>query len=476
MLAGKSVRGGFYLTLFNITSLIVSIAVNVILARLLEPEDFGLVALVATCVGAITVLSVIGFGKAIIYYQNVSEKQLSTIYWLNWISAIVVFVIIMLSADQFAIFYEEARLAQLIRLAGLNILLTPLYIVQYKLLERDLRFKRLTLINFVSVIISSIVVVILAELGFGIYSLVFQGLIINLLKTIQILSLRTWRPSYILKLSEVRNMLRYSFKLKINDVVHFFSRDIDYLMIGKYFAASTLGYYSFSYNIMYNPVKRVSYVFSQVLFPSFSSLQGDYRRILKGYYTSLNLVAMVSFPVMVLLSLNTEFVLNSIFGRKWDGAIPIIQILSIAGAVQSIQQFGGVIWSSLGKPEYDILMSMSAVLLTITAIIVGAQFNILAVAYLLLSSKIVLFFLLLFLLKRVINLSFKQVIISIRGPIMTSLIMLAVALTFGGSKYNDLATYKFIVMLCSAGISSYVFNSRLITKVTQSLRTKASVK
>lgn len=475
MILDRSLKGGFYLTLFNILAQIVSIGVNILLARLLEPEDFGLVALVATSIGVITVLGLLGLGKAIIYYQNVSENQLSTIYWLNWISAIVIFAFLVVSADQLAIFYEEPELPHLIKLGGLNLFLTPIYIVQYKLLEKDLDFKRLTRINLVSVVISSVLVVFLAVLGCGIYSLILQGLILNLVKSIQILSLRIWTPSYVFKLSEIRIMLSYSFKLKLNDIVLFLSRDIDYLLIGKYYAATTLGYYSFAYNIMYNPVKRISYVFSQVLFPSFSSIQGERRRILNGYYTSLNLVSIVSFPLMVLISLNTEFLLHFVFGSKWDGAIPIVQILSIAGAIQSIQQFGGVIFSSVGKPEYSALISTSGVLLTIAAIFLGAHFGILVVAYLLLCSKIVLFIILLIILKRVINLSFKQVVLSIKGPFITSIILFAIALAFKVTGNHQLALIKFMTMLCSIGISTWYFNSRLIMKVLESLKSKSSL-
>ncbi|MGE0567033.1 MAG: lipopolysaccharide biosynthesis protein, partial [Bacteroidia bacterium] len=333
-------KGAFYLTITNIFAQLLSLFVNIILGRLLIPSDFGVVALSTTFIGSITIFTSVGFGAAIIHFQKATHDEISTLYWINWILSIFTYLIIYISAAFSADFFSTPDLKNIVRISALSILLTPFYIIHYKQLERDLKFKLLSKISFISTFTGSIASIIGAFSGLGAYSLCLQPITSSFTLLIIVNWKSKWHPKFIFKLHEVKKMLWYSVKFKASNSFTFIERNIDYLILGKIYPSNVLGHYSFSYNIMYAPVKRISYLFNDVLFPSFSSYQNNKEKITQAYFKSTQLIALVSFPLMTLLGLNAELIIQLVFGDKWLEAIPIIKILCFAGAVQSIAQVG----------------------------------------------------------------------------------------------------------------------------------------
>jgi PST family polysaccharide transporter len=419
----KIVKGGFYLAMVNIFSQFLSIAVNIILARILMPDDFGLIALSATYIGLITIFTNIGFGSSIIHNQESSTKQISTIYWINFLLSLLTFVIVGITAPLASEFYNESRLTPVVWLSAISILITPIFIIHYKIKERDLEFRNLSRITFISTTSGALSAVFGALIGLGVYALVLQILVNTLIRMILVLSSSKWKPLLVLDFQSVRSMVWYSVKFKLASSVLYFERNIDYLILGKVFSSTVLGYYAFSYNIMYTPVKRISYIFSDVLFPSFSAIKGNPRKIIEGYFKSIQLISIVSFPIMTLLALNAEFIIQFIFGNKWDQAIPLVKILCFAGAIQSISQVGGVIFSSIGKPEINLYFGIVRTSLTAAAIIFGSFHGILAVAWLLLISKALSFVILMFTIYGQIKYSVLDFLTHIRGPLVTTSVL-----------------------------------------------------
>ncbi|MFT4801467.1 MAG: O-antigen/teichoic acid export membrane protein, partial [Flavobacteriaceae bacterium] len=269
----KIIKGGLYLSIVNVLSQFLAIVVNIVLARLLLPEDFGLVALTMTYIGFITLFTNMGFGSSIIHESETSQKQLSSIYWLNYGLSIFSFLIIISTSKFAASFYNEPNLTDIVKIAAINIFLNPFYIIHYKLLERDLEFKTISKINLSGTLIGSIAAVIGAYLGLGVYALILQALVSSVVRLVMIMLYKRWLPSFYFNFKEIKHMIWYSLKFKASQMAMYFERNIDYLILGKFFTSAILGYYAFAYNIMYTPVKRISYIFSEVLFPSFSSFK-----------------------------------------------------------------------------------------------------------------------------------------------------------------------------------------------------------
>lgn len=471
----KIIKGGFYLTIVNVLSQLLAIVVNIVLARLLMPEDFGLVALTMTYIGFITLFTNMGFGSSIIHETETSEEQLSSIYWLNYALSIFSFLIIISTSKFAANFYNEPKLTSIVLVAAINILLNPFFIIQYKLLERDLEFKVISKINLLGTLIGSFAAIIGAFMGLGVYALILQSLVSTIVRLIMIFVYKKWFPKFYFNFQEIKHMIWYSLKYKASNMAMYFERNVDYLILGKFFTSVVLGYYAFAYNIMYTPVKRISYIFSEVLFPSFSSFKNDKEKIMNGYYKSLQLIAMVSIPSMTLIAFNADLIIHLVFGAKWDAAIPIVRILCFAGAIQSISQFGGVIFSSIGKPEVSLYVSLGNTVLTISAIVIGVQYGVLWVAYFLVISKVLSFLLFLIVLNHHMTVSIVKLFENLKASLLIFLV-LSIMYYLVQNNYIQINEWiVFVVMSFSALLFVYLFQRQLILEIVTVIRSKAKI-
>ena len=211
----KAVKGGVYLTIVNVVSQLLSTVLSVILARLLAPEDFGLMALVLTFLGFIELFTKIGFGSAIIQKKNPSQTQISTLYWINLFFGVITLVIIIVGTPWFARFYDSPRLNEIMWIAALSVVITPTYMIHYKLLEKDLKFGLLSRANMVASICGAVGATLAALSGLGVIALIVQALVGKLTKGLIVLHGNSWRPSLIFNFSEVKDMLVFSLKFKL---------------------------------------------------------------------------------------------------------------------------------------------------------------------------------------------------------------------------------------------------------------------
>lgn len=420
----KVIKGGYFLTFKSIFAQAVALLVNIVLARLLVPADFGLVILCSTFIGFVNLVLNVGFGSAIIYFQNASKKQISSLYWLNWMFSIIALVVIYFSSTLAAEYYEKPKLIELIRLLSINMIITPLFMIQYKIIEKSLRFDLITIIEITSLVFGATIALLLAYNGFGIYALVFQSVSMNLLKIPLVLILSKWKPKMYFSYKEIKSMVWYSVKYKASNSLLYVERNIDYLILGKLLSPTTLGHYSFSYNIMYTPVKRVSDMFASILFPALSSFKNDLQKVEVWFYKSIQLVAIIVIPALLILILNANLLVHFVFGDKWLDAIPILKILCIAGIFQSLSQFSNVIFPSIGKPEISFYLSLIKSALMISFIYLGMSGGIILVVKYILISKILSFSLTLLLLKINLKINFFRLFITLKGVLLISFVLI----------------------------------------------------
>lgn len=458
----KVVQGGLYLSIVNVLSQFLSVFLNIILARLLDPEAFGLMALATTYLGLIAVFTNIGFGASIIQNQRASQIQLSTLYWINMGLSTLTFAILVGSSGFAARFYEEPELQAVIWWASISILITPFFITHYKIKERELQFKLLSRITLFSTFLGAIGAIVGAIVGLGVYALVAQTLVSTTVKLILTLRFSDWRPNLIFRFRETKNMVFYSLKFKLSSLVLYFERNIDYLVLGKVFDSVILGYYSFAYNVMYTPVKRISYIFNDVLFPTLSTMQDRPDRIVANYFKSVQLISIIAFPLMTFLAIYTEPVIQFVFGNKWDGAIPIVKILCYAGAVQSISQLGSVVFNSIGRPEIDVIFGIVRTSLTTLAVIFGARLGVEMVAWYLLASKIVSFLLILGMIYYFIPFKLIAFLKRIYPALVTMLIMLG---AYQYSIWPEDEVLNMIVTVLVASLLTLTFNFSLLKDI-----------
>lgn len=469
----KTVKGGLFLTITNIFNQFIAVILNIVLARLLLAEDFGLIALSTTYIGFITLFLSIGFGSAIIHFDKATKSNISTLYYLNFIIALITFLMAYFTANYAASFYSDPKLEDIIKWSSLSILITPFFITHLKIFERDLEFKRIGLIVVFSSIFSAFFAIVAVLNNFGVYALVVQTLSLTFFKLVFVMYYSKWKPNKHFEVKEVNYMIWYAVKYRMSQGALYFERNIDYLLLGKIFTSTVLGYYAFSYNIMYTPVKRISSIFKDILFPSFSKFKQDKEKILLGYFKSLQIVAFVSFPGMLLIAFNAKWLILAIFGQQWAEAVPIVEILCFAGAFQSVSQFGDVVFDSIGKPEVSIYIAITRSVLTVLSIIIGSFYGILMIAYLVLVAKVLSLILILFAIKYQINFEIKTIWKYLRGTIYCiALVTLSqmIFIELLSQEFNKLI--KFLIQSIISALLVFFFHKKILTVLYSVIKSK----
>lgn len=353
---------------------------TVILARLLSPSDFGLVGMAMVAVGFISLFKDLGTASAIIRLKKLSEELLSSIFWVNVAFGLFAMIGLFIVSPLVAGFYQESRVISLLRLLSLSISISSLSVVQQAILERDITFNKLAILELIATLCGSFVGIISALLGYGVWSLVYQVLAMTMVTTVLLWFVVPWRPKFIFKWAEVRVISNYSLNLVGFNIFNYFARNADNLLIGRFLGAQSLGYYNLAYRIMLYPLQNISAVITRVTYPAYSQFQDDNIRFQRAYLNVIRTIALITFPIMIgILVTSRPFVLT-FFGSQWAPAITLLIILAPVGLVQSIGTTVGAIYQAKGYTGWMLYWGIGSGLLIFLAFIIGLQWGVVGVA------------------------------------------------------------------------------------------------
>ena len=353
---------------------------TIILARLLSPEDFGLVGMAVIVIGFLGIFKDMGTSAAIIQRERIDDSLISSIFWVNIVFGLFVTFLLFAGASVIAWFYHESRLTPLMRALSFSFLLSGFGIVPNALMQRALAFKKLAKIELTAIISGSIVGIVLAFSGVGVWSLVIQSLTTAGLTTILLWLLGKWRPKLKFNWQEVKSISGYSLNLTGFNLLNYLARNADYLLIGRYLGATALGLYTLAYQILLFPVQSISAVIGRVMFPVYSKIQSDNKRFSRIYLDVASTIALFTFPLMTGLFLLAKPFISVTLGPKWQQVALLIQILAPVGAVQSIATTVGLIYQAKGKTDWLFRWGIFSVSVIIIAFIIGIQYGIVGVA------------------------------------------------------------------------------------------------
>jgi PST family polysaccharide transporter len=369
---------------------LIAIATTVVLARLLVPADFGLVALVVVFTGFAAVLTDLGLGAALIHRRVIEERHLSSAFWLSVLVGAGLAVLVAAMAPFVAAFYGEPRLTWITVTLASVFLVTPLAVVQTSLMQRDMEFRRLAAIENAATVVGAGVGIATAAAGFGVWGLVLMTASTALVRTAAVWLLTGWRPRSGLSLAAVRDLWRFSANLVGFQAINYWMRNADNLIVGKFLGAAALGVYGRAYNLMLQPVGHAGAVLSRVMFPALSSVQHDPDRVRRAYVRALALIGLITFPVTLGLLVAAEPLILTLYGPKWSDVVPILQILCAAALLQSVSTTVGWIYQSQGRTDWMFRWGLVAGTVTIVSFAVGVQWGVHGVATAYLIRTIVL--------------------------------------------------------------------------------------
>jgi O-antigen/teichoic acid export membrane protein len=304
----------------------IGFVISIILARLLLPAEFGLVGMAMVFIGIFQVFTDFGFATALIQNRINTSVTYSSVFYLNLAAGIVLFILTFIGAPLLGRFYDNPEVTVLIRWLSLTFIFTSINIVQRTILKRNIDFKKLTIRNVISQVLSGIVGVILAFKGWGVYSLIAQNLLSHLVNTLILWKVSDWKPSFEFSMEEIKKLSGFSIFRFIDSSLSAISLRIDSLAIGKCFSADVLGYYTRAESLNALVVKNSSATVTRVFYSVLSKLNNS-TDFLKWYRSILALVCLISFFLTGILYLLGEEIIIFLFGQKWYPAVPIFKIL-----------------------------------------------------------------------------------------------------------------------------------------------------
>jgi PST family polysaccharide transporter len=428
----------------------------VILARLLNPSDFGLVSMATVVTGFGALFKDLGTSAAVIQRKILSEELLSSIYWVNAVFGLFVTITVYLLSPLVADFYQEARVVPLLRVLALTFFISGLSILQQAILERALAFSKLAKVEIIAALIGSSIGISSALLGYGAWSLVYQTLAIAIVTTVLLWTASSWRPKLFFQWKEVIEVSSYSLNFTGFNIFNYFVRNTDYLLIGKFLGARDLGYYTVAYQIMLYPLQSVSAVIGRVMFPVYSTIQHDIARFRNAYLKVAGAIALVTFPMMFgLWALVEPFVLT-VFGLQWKPVILLLMILVPAGMIQSIGTTVGAIYQAKGRTDWMFRWGIATGIISISAFLIGLQWGIVGVAAAYTIVSLVLVYPNFAIPFRLIDLSMGDLYRALWRPFVACLIMLAGILALKINLPPDLTGNWVLAILVPVGSLIYL--------------------
>ena len=286
---------------------------NLVLARLLMPSDYGVIGMLHIFIAVSSIFVTAGFGSALIQKKNPTHIDYTSVFYWNLVAAVVFYAILFFCGPAIARFYEMPELCIVLRIQSLSLIIQAFSTVQSNQLQKQLRFKELSIRNIVATLIGTVVAIIMAYFGYGVWSLVASSLVSSTAGVFLLWRMSSWRPTWEFSWQSLKELFAFGGLIALSSFVETVYSNIQGLIIGKWFSPSDLGYYSQA-----------------------RTLQDDKQRLLVGVRKNVNTITYLNFPLMVLFVVIARPLVLLLYGAKWEISIPYFQILCICGMVYTL--------------------------------------------------------------------------------------------------------------------------------------------
>lgn len=442
-LKGRSVRGGAVTMAAQGATFFLRMGSTVVLARLLTPQDFGLIAMVTVVTSFVAMFKDMGLSMATVQKTEINHEQISTLFWINVGLSLCVMVVIAALAPAIAWFYGEPRLVW-VTLALAGAFIFGGFTIQHQaLLRRQMRFGALAVIQIVSMVVGIITAIIAAWYGAGYWALVLMQLASAIAGVICVWLVCPWHPGWSLRRCGVRSMLAFGGNLTGFNFLNYFARNMDNVLIGRFWGAGQLGLYSKAYGLLLLPIRQINAPIASVAIPALSRLQDSPEQYRKYYLKVISLISFITMPgVMFMIVMSKEIILI-VLGKQWVDASRIFAILGVSALIQPLYNTQGWLHVSIGRTDRMLRWGLVGSTVIVISFLIGIPFGAMGVALCYTIATYLIVGPCLWYAGKPIGLSFLQIISTVWKP-------LAASLTAG--------------LLCWYILNAICFNSMLLVK------------
>lgn len=380
-IARRIVSAGRWQLVSNLVSLVVRFGVGIVLARLLPPSDFGLAALAMVVIGFATVVSDLGFAKAIIQRPALTERHERVALTTSTLFGIGFACIIVLLAPVGGNLAASSSLPRVLRALSLLFLVTGIDGIGRASLRRDLDFRRLFLIEVVSYVGGyGLIAITFAIAGLGVWSLVAGALVRVFCSSLLVIFCVRLPLRPLLCMVELRELLSFGAVSSVNGIVSFAARRSDVFLVGRLLGETALGLYSRAFRLMMLPVNYLTNVLLSVLFPAYSKVQSDRPRLRRGFLMSVQLTALATVPITVGMIVAAPHLIRGLYGEEWLGAVRPLQVLCIGALPRAMPSVASAVSHACDRVGTELILQIGFVGAVVAAVILGSTHGLVGVA------------------------------------------------------------------------------------------------
>lgn len=354
----------------------ISFATNIVLAKLLSPKDFGIMGSISVLILIATTMMDSGLASSLIRTNKVRSIDYSTVFVTNIIMSFVVYVILFFLAPFVANFYNQEVLVDILRIYGLVFIISSFYTIQNTILIRDLKFKKIALLNIPGVIVSSVVGIFLGYKGYGVWSIVFSYIVSNSVSSMVFNIFSEWKVSFAFSKEVFYKHFDFGSKLLLSGLLGNFFNSIHSILIGKFFPIQQLGFYERANTFSSYPTTVIVAVLGRVSFPILSKYQDDKKILIQEFRTLIKYSVFYIVLVMISISFWGEMFFVKLLGAKWAEAVPYFRILCCAFILLPLQSLNVNILKIYGKTGYILRMDIIAKLFILLTSIIAFQISV----------------------------------------------------------------------------------------------------
>jgi O-antigen/teichoic acid export membrane protein len=375
-----TLRGGAVTASAQILKFFIQTASTMVLARLLTPQDFGLIAMASTVTGFVLIFKDLGLSMATIQRKEITHQQISNLFWINVVISIVLMVVTISISPLVSWFYKDQRLLLVTIIMSSGFIFEGGAVQHQALLRRQMKFKYVMIIEISSLFFGICIAILLSALGLNYWALVYMNIANSLFLMIGSWYFCRWIPGLPSKKSGIKIMVEFGKNLTVFNFVNFFARNLDTILIGKFWGTIPVGFYSKAYSLVMLPIGQITAPMTSVAIPALSKLQNDPVSFQRFYLKALRGIAYVSMPLIASIALLSDSIIELVYGQQWMPASKIFKILALSALIQPICSTVGWIYISSNNTKRMAQWSIRTFPILFFAFLIGVQWGATGVA------------------------------------------------------------------------------------------------
>lgn len=370
----EMLQGVLWSAVEKYSSVFISLIISAILARLISPEEFGVVAIASILINFLNIFTDMGIGPAIIQRKDLTEKNLNSIFTYTIVGGFILACLFFSLAKPIAFFYKNNALIIICQILSVNLFFAALNIVPHATLLKNKQFKVIAKRTLLLQVISGSASIYIAYKGAGMYALLISPIFTAIGMFFYNIKYAPRKIDITFDASPFKKIYAFSIYQFLFSFMNYFSRNIDSLIIGRFLSLRELGFYDKSYRLMMLPLQNVTNVITPVMQPVLSSLQENKPELTERYNQIIKLISTISFPLSIFLFFSAGELIRIVYGDNWNEAIPVFRILALSLALQMILSTSGAIYQSANATKFMFINGLANTLSTVTGFLIAAFF------------------------------------------------------------------------------------------------------